>query len=61
VSRVDVWRRQRRLYVDLSAVVHARTHARGGTTLPCVHVRASTFTGVRTALCAITSKDPGRD
>jgi len=27
--------------------------------LPCVHVRASTFTG--TALCVIASKDPGRD
>jgi len=24
-------------------------------------VRASTFTGVRTALCVIASKDPGRD
>jgi len=30
-------------------------------TLPCVHVRASTFTGVRTALCVVASKDPGRD
>jgi len=61
VSCVDVRQRRRRLYVDLSAVVHARTHARGGTTLLCVHVRASTFTGVHTALCVIASKDPGRD
>ena len=39
MSCVDVRRRRRRLYVNLSAVVHARTHARGGTTLPCVYVR----------------------
>jgi len=46
--------------VCTSIVVHAHMHVDTQCpTLPCVHDRASTFTGVRTALCVVASKDWG--